>query len=99
MRQPRSKAPPLDPASLEAAALRYVERYQTTRARLARHLHRKLAQRGWAGEQPADVEAMVERLAERGYLDEATYAQSRARSMASRGLGDSRVRQRLRADG
>ncbi|HYZ48955.1 MAG TPA: RecX family transcriptional regulator, partial [Sphingomonas sp.] len=43
-------AAPLDAPALERFALRYVERYATTRARLADYLSRKLRERGWAGE-------------------------------------------------
>jgi regulatory protein len=99
MRQSYRQASPLDAAALEAVALRYVERFQTTRARLVRHLAAKLRQRGWDGEGAPDLEALAERLAARGYLDEAAYAESRARAMAARGLGDGRVKKRLRADG
>lgn len=95
----RRARPPLDPALLETAALRYVERFQTTRARLVRHLEAKLRQRGWAGEGAPDLPALADRLATRGYIDEAAFADARTRGMKARGLGARRIRDQLRADG
>lgn len=95
----RGKPPPLDPDGLERLALAYVGRFQTTRARLARHLRARLQARGWAGDTPPDVAALVDRLAARGLIDEEAYAQAKARTMAARGLGARRIRKRLRADG
>jgi regulatory protein len=90
---------PLTAASLEAAALRYLERFQTTRARLARHLAQKVRASGWEPEAPPDIPGLVERLAARGYLDEAAFADARVRGMVRKGLGARRVADRLIADG
>lgn len=48
----RSNRPltPLDPARLERLALRYVERFATTRVKLTRYLERKVRERGWDNE-------------------------------------------------
>ena len=62
-RDPRRPLPPLDQPALERAALRYVERYATTRAKLVAYLHRKLRERGREGE--IDVDALADRMAER----------------------------------
>lgn len=95
----RRTPPPLDAAGLEAAALRHVERFQTTRARLVRLLEAKLRQRGWDGATPPDPAGLAERLAALGYIDEAAFAQARARGGAARGQGARRIGARLAADG
>jgi regulatory protein len=80
-------------------ALFYVGRFATTRAKLAAYLNRKLRERGWEGDEPPDIERLVERLAASGLVDDAFYAQSKARSLMERGYGAARVRQSLRAAG
>ena len=55
-------------------ALRYVERFATTRGRLADYLSRKLRERGWTGEAAPDPAAVAERMAGRGYVDDRGYA-------------------------
>ncbi|MBB5710665.1 regulatory protein RecX [Sphingomonas xinjiangensis] len=98
---PRTKAtpPPLDPSSLEGLALRYVERYATTRGRLTSYLRRKLRERGWGGEEEAAPELLAERMAELGYVNDRLYAESKAGAMARRGLGGRRVEGALRHSG
>ena len=49
-RVPRRPVPPLDRAALERLALRYVERFATTRGRLTDYLKRKIRERGWDGD-------------------------------------------------
>lgn len=99
MPAPRRPLPPLNSADLERYALRYVERYATTRAKLAAYLSRKLRERGWGEEKSPDVEGLVRRFAELGYVNDRLYAESKAGAMARRGLGARRVRQALRFDG
>ena len=95
-RRPR---PPLDGESLAALALRYVERVATTRAKLASYLVRKVRERGWAeGPEPA-IEAIVERFAASGYVDDAAFAMAKSRALSARGYGEGRLRQTLRAAG
>ncbi len=97
---PRKRTlPPLDPRTLEAIALRYVERFQTTRARLVRYLSRKVRERGWDEESPPDLEAIATNFVTRGYIDEGAFAEARSRGMKARGLGARRIHERLRADG
>ncbi|TDN84636.1 regulatory protein [Stakelama pacifica] len=86
--------PPLDAAALERLALRYVERYATTRAKLAAYLARKLRERGSADAMP-DIEGLVERFANLGYVDDRAFGEMRAAAMARRGLGARRVGQAL----
>lgn len=90
---------PYDARSLERSALRYVERFATTRGKLTDYLTRKLRERGWAEEGPPPIEALVERFAELGYIDDRAWGEAKAASMARRGLGARRVRQTLGAAG
>lgn len=99
MTAPRRPLPPLNSADLERYALRYVERYATTRAKLAAYLSRKIRERGWGEEKSPDVEGLAQRMADLGYVNDRLYAESRAGAMARRGLGARRVRQALRFDG
>lgn len=94
----RPPPPPLDRAALERLALRYVERFATTRGKLAAYLARKVRERGWEGE-PADPVAIAERFAELGYVNDRLYAESKASAMARRGLGARRVNDALRHAG
>jgi regulatory protein len=87
---PRRAIPPLDRASLERLALRYVERFATTRGRLIDYLKRKIRERGWEGE-AADPAGIAERFAELGYIDDRAYGEAKASAMARRGLGARRV--------
>ena len=86
----RRPIPPLDAAALERMALRYVERFSTTRARLVDYLKRKIRERGWDGA-AADPVALAEKLAELGYIDDRAFGEARANAMARRGLGKRRV--------
>ncbi|MBB5699931.1 regulatory protein RecX [Sphingomonas yantingensis] len=90
---------PYDAKTLERSALRYVERFATTRGKLADYLTRKLRERGWAEDAPPPVEALVERFAGLGYIDDRAWGEAKAASMARRGLGAQRVRQTLGAAG
>jgi regulatory protein len=84
---------------LQELALRYVGKYATTRAKLRTYLSRKLRERGWDGEKEADLEALANRFAELGYIDDAAYALGQSRSLSARGYGARRVADRLRAAG
>src|SRR5882757_801091 len=94
----RRPPPPLDTAALERLALRYVERFATTRARLSIYLVRKVRERGWEGD-PADPAALAERMAALGYIDDRAFGEARAAAMARRGLGRRRVAGAFRQDG
>jgi regulatory protein len=98
MRQ-RKVPSPLNEARLMAIALRYVERYATTRAKLRSYLQRKLRERGWEGDKPADADRIVERFAAQGYVDDAAFALSKSRSLTARGYGKDRVVKALRVAG
>ncbi len=95
----RKAAPPLDQDSLQRMALRYVERYATSEMKLTRYLVRKVRERGWNGEKPADIEAIVTKFSALRYVDDASYAETQARSLTRRGYGARRVGQKLQAAG
>jgi regulatory protein len=95
----RRVKPPLDGAGLEQAALFYAGRYATTRAKLGLYLRRKLRERGWAEAQSPPVEALVERMAALGYVDDRAFATAKAGSLGRRGYGARRVGEALRAAG
>lgn len=98
MTRDRRPIPPLDAAALDRLALRYVERFATTRGKLTDYLRRKIRERGWEGP-PADPAAIAERSVELGYVDDRLFAQAKALSMARRGLGARRVGEALRHAG
>ena len=85
----------LDQNSLQELALRYVSRYATTRHKLTAYLQRKLREREWNGDAPPDIQSMVGRFVELGYIDDALFAKNRAASLANRGYGKQRVSQAL----
>jgi regulatory protein len=93
--QRRSPPPPLDAAALERLALRYVERFATTRGKLADYLRRKVRERGWEGA-AADPVALAERMAALGYVDDRAWAEAKAGALTRRGLGARRVGEALR---
>jgi len=98
MRTERRPVPPLDRAALDRLALRYVERFATTRGKLAAYLTRKIRERGFDGT-PPDPAEIAERFAELGYVNDRLYAESKAAAMARRGLGARRVGEALRYAG
>lgn len=93
------RAFPLNEERLQALALRYVERYATTRRKLILYLERKLRERGWDSENPADVDGLTSRLAQMRYVDDSAYARMKGSAMTRRGMGPRRVRDGLRAAG
>jgi len=98
-RRQRRLPKPLDEERLRELALHYVGKFATTRAKLRTYLNRKLRERGWAGEAPVDVAALVERIAELGYVDDRAFALAKAGALTARGLGTRRVRQALQQAG
>lgn len=96
--------PPLGEAELRDLALSYAARFASTGARLEAYLMRKLRERGVAEDADGrtaavDVPALVARLVELGYVDDAAYARMRARDLGARGYGARRVEQALWAAG
>ncbi len=101
----RERAPPrpLNAARLDEMAIRYVSRFATTQAKLRDYLRRKLRERGWEPGSDADaeppIEALIERVARLGYVDDAAFARAKGEALTARGLGRGRVTQALRAAG
>jgi regulatory protein len=96
---PRRALRPLDQAALQELALRYVGKYATTRAKLRAYLGRKLRERGWEGAREPDLEALANRFAELGYIDDASYALGQSRSLSARGYGKRLIADKLRLAG
>jgi regulatory protein len=98
---PRRPPASLDGPALEALALAYVARFATSAAKLEGYLRRKLRERGWEGESDASaaVAALVGRLVEARYVDDAAFAQGRAAALLRRGYGERRIEQALRGAG
>jgi regulatory protein len=95
----KKPSPPLAEESLERLGLFYAGRYATTRAKLKTYLTRKLKERGWDGVRAPDVDALVDRFAALGYVDDRAFADARAASLQRRGYGERRVDQALYAAG
>ena len=90
---------PLDLPGLNALAIAYLGRYATSRAKLRDYLMRKVAARGWENEEEPPFDAIVERCAELGYVDDASFAAARGAALSRRGFGEQRVAAALRAVG
>lgn len=87
----RKHVTPLNEASLNEAALTYVARYATSRAKLIAYLARKVRERGWAGERSPNAEAIADRMADLRYIDDAAYAAMKAGALVRRGYGKRRL--------
>jgi regulatory protein len=91
-------------ASLENAALHYLERFATSSANLRRVLMRRVRKSAEAhGTDPAEGEALVDalitRYRESGLLDDAAYAEMRAGSLHRQGASARMTRAKLAAKG
>lgn len=98
-RNGRKSPKPLDSASLNELALAYVARFATSAGKLSTYLARKLRERGWQGDDSADVAAIVGRFVALGYVDDAGFARAKGGSLLRRGYGERRVSQALDAAG
>lgn len=94
-RKAKRKPPPLNDAKLAELGLYYVARFSTSSAKFASYLRRKIYERGWEGEHPADVDAMAARYVELGYINDEQFAESRSGSLQRRGYGARRIDQSL----
>ena len=95
----RRAPPPLDEQSLGELALRYAGHFATSRAKLCAYLRRKIRERGWVGDRPAEIESIADRFADLGYVDDPGYALAKSRALTGRGYGKRRVVEALRAAG
>jgi regulatory protein len=92
--------PPLDNRRLRDLALHYAGRYATTKAKLSSYLQRKIKERGWKeGEPRCDLNRMMQEFTQLGYINDAAYAEARARSFVRRGYGKQRLEQDIYAAG
>ncbi len=98
-RREKRSPKPLTPESLSELALAYVGRFATSKAKLAHYLGRKLRERGWEGEGAADIEALIEKIVGYGYVNDAAYAETTARSLVRRGFGKRRIASAIYAAG
>jgi regulatory protein len=98
-RRQRRIRPPLDQAALQELAFGYVARFATSRAKLSSYLVRKLRERGWSGADEPDTAAVVDKVVELGFIDDASFAGMKAASLTRRGYGKGRVRMALAASG
>lgn len=97
-RERRTK--PLDEARLQELALAYVARFATSAGKLRTYLRRKLRERGWVEDQPEpDLDALVARYVEKGYVDDEGFARAKSAGLLHRGYGARRVEQQLHAAG
>tara|TARA_B100000678_G_scaffold164601_1_gene137440 strand:- start:1221 stop:1781 length:561 start_codon:yes stop_codon:yes gene_type:complete len=94
-RRRRRPSRPLDDTALRDLALSYAGRYATTAAKLKHYLQRKIRERGWAGEDEPQVDRIVARFVELGYIDDEAFAEVRTRDLLRRGYGARRVAQAL----
>ena len=98
-RPAKKPAPPLNDERVRQLALHYVGKYATTQAKLAGYLARKVRERGWDDDRPADITALTEQFAELGYVNDVQFAEARSRSFVRRGFGERRLNEDLRASG
>lgn len=98
-RPAKKPPPPLNDERLRGLALHYVGKYATTQGKLTTYLARKVRERGWSNERPADIDALVSQFAELGYVNDAQFAEARSRSFVHRGYGRRRLDDDLRASG
>lgn len=100
------KTPPaIDPASLEAAALAYLERYASSAENLRRVLVRRIRRAAHLDDTfdseaaLAHVDVLVERYTAARLVDDDTYARGRAASLSRRGESLRGIRAKLQAKG
>jgi regulatory protein len=107
-RRPMTEAPkpPPDAASLHEAALAHLARYATTRTGLLRVLDRRILRWIHAGGDEDAAQAaraaarqVVDRLVASGLLDDAAFAEARARALTRAGRSRRAVAAHLRARG
>jgi regulatory protein len=91
----RHNPQPLSQTRLEELALAYVARFATTQGKLRDYLQRKLRERGWDEDIPPDLDALIARYCELGYVNDASWARMKAGSLLRRGYGARRVGEAL----
>jgi regulatory protein len=103
--RPKQKRPPnVTRAGLEASALRYLERFDCSTARLRKVLSERVAKAARAGVEaaaaaPALIEEILQRYGENGLLNDERFAQNFAQSLRGRGGSRRVIEMKLRARG
>jgi len=101
----RARRPPsVARASLEAAALRYLERFDCSTARLRKVLSERVAKAARAGmaeaaAAPAIIEELLARYQSSGLIDDQRFARNFAARQRDRGASRRMIEQKLRARG
>jgi regulatory protein len=104
---PRPAGPPPDEAALRGAALTYLARYSATQTGLLRVLNRRIARWARAAEAPSEAthaplaaaRAVVAQLAAAGVVDDAAFAEGRARALHRAGRSRRAIAAHLQAKG
>jgi regulatory protein len=103
--KPREKRPPnVSRAGLEAAALRYLERFDCSTARLKKVLTERVVKAARAGVEeaagaPAIIEQILERYQSSGLINDQRFAQNFAERQRDRGASRRMIEQKLRMRG
>ena len=82
---------------LEELAVAYVARFATSAGKLA--CTTQLRERGFVEDEAPDLDALIGKFVERGYVDDESYGRAKAGDLAARGYGARRVEHALRAAG
>lgn len=104
-REPRRRtAPGIDAATLDRAALHYLQRYAASSAQLRRVLRRRVMRAARieavdTATAHGEIDKLIERYLAAGLLDDRRYAEAQAGSLSRRGASRLRIRQRLAAKG
>ena len=103
--KPKQKRPPnVNRAGLEAAALRYLERFDCSSERLRKVLGERVAKAARAGVEgaaaaPAIIDQILQRYRENGLLNDERFAKNFAESLRGRGGSRRMIEMKLRARG
>lgn len=90
---------PLNNEQLRSLALFYVGKYATSRKKLSQYLSRKVKEKGWDDAMAPQIEILANEFSKLGYIDDASYAASKARSLVNKGYGVKRLKQEIFAGG
>lgn len=94
-----------DARSLERAALSYLGRFAASSVRLRQVLRRRIDRAERRGDDPdrpaleAEIDAVVQRMLDRGMLDDAAFAKGLAESLRRRGTSTRGMRAKMRQKG
>ncbi len=98
-RSSQHRPSPLNSKRLDELALRYVARFATTRSKLRAYLSHKVREKGWGEEREPDLDGIVLKLTDLGYIDEPAYALAKSRQLVRKGYGGGRLDDALKRSG